>query len=257
MAELTFYQNIRPLFTQYDRIQMMYYVDLWNYQQIKQHAKTILLSLKPRMIDGKPDPAGWSELPEVHVMPKYTGPWPESQVELFSQWIDQGCKEGTPPVKPVTPGPQAEIFLALSKVLTGFDDLADKVLAQIYINRLNNESAAAKNGQLDKLLTQFSSNPNLLDNNGHLTSDYQSYLTLIQDITVLWYNASINGVQGTPDNNQYVQGLVWRAIQAHPMGYADSNEQFYWQYQPEGSRYTGLQSVVPRALSEYKGSENE
>ena len=255
MAELTFYQDIKPLFTQYDRIKMMYYVDLWNYQQVKQHAKTILLSLKPRMVDGKPDPAGWSELPEVHVMPKYTGPWPQAQIDLFSQWIDQGCQEGTPPIKPVTPGAQVESFLALSQVLTGFDDLDDKVLAQIYIDRLNHESEAAKNDRLNQLLDQYSSNPDVLNTNGHLTDAYQPYQTLIQDITILWYNASINGAQGTPDNNQYIQGLVWRAIQAHPMGYADTNEQFYWQYKPEGTHYTGLQSVVPRVSSEYGESE--
>lgn len=257
MSEPTFYQSIRPLFTQYDRIKMMYYADLWNYQQVKDRAKYILLSLKPKLIDGKPDPAGWSQLPDVHVMPKYTGAWSDENVQLFSQWVDAGCPQGTPPVTPVTPGPQVDMFLALSKALTGFDQLSDKVLAQIYIDRILKESDHAKNDEFYTLLKTFSKQPGILDADGHLTVDYQPYLKLIQDITILWYNTSINDQLGTPDNNQYIQGLVWQAIQAHPMGYADTNEQFYWQYKPEGRKYTGLQTVIPRVLSEYKESNDE
>lgn len=243
----TYYQNIKPLFSQYDRIKMMYFADLWDYQQVKAHAKTILLSLKPRIVDGKPDPAGWSELPEVHVMPLYTGPWPKSQVAIFESWIAAGCPEGEAPPAPPTPGPLVEGFLTLSRVLTGFDDLNDKVLAQTYINRLLAESNAAKNNQLEALLTAFSHNPQVLDADGNCVSSYSQYLALIQDITVLWYLSSIDGALGTPENNQYIQGLVWPAIDAHPMGFANTNEQFYWRYKPEGGDFTGLQIVVPRA----------
>jgi hypothetical protein len=32
---------------------------------------------------------------------------------------------------------------------------------------------------------------------------------------------------------QYIYGLVWRAISAHPMGYATENTPSYWRFQPQ------------------------
>lgn len=247
MNDPTFYQDIKPLFTQYDRIKMMYFVDLWNYKQVRDNAKNIHMSLQPGLIDGKPDPAGWSLLPGVHVMPKYTGQWPQQQIDLIGKWITAGCLEGKAP-EPVNPGPLTENFLALSRVLTGFDNLDDRTLAQTYIDRLLKESTHAGNNALTDLLQTFTQNPDVLTGDGRLTAAYKNYMALLQDITVLWYINSINGQLGTARNNQYTEGLVWRAIEAHPMGYANSNVQFYWQYKPEDGMYTGLQDVIPRVL---------
>ena len=59
-------------------------------------------------------------------------------------------------------------------------------------------------------------------------------------ITELWYTATLDGVYGTPQDNQYIQGLEWRAMGLHPMGFANENIPFYWQYEPEGGQYGGL-----------------
>ena len=89
----TFYQDIKPLFTEFDRVKMKYFIDLWNYHQVKAHAITIHLCLQPRVINGKPDPEGWSMLPQVHVMPK-GAPWPQEHIDLFGRWIELGCPAG-------------------------------------------------------------------------------------------------------------------------------------------------------------------
>ena len=117
----TFYQDIRPLFTQYDRIMMMGYTDLWDYEKVKARAKSIHLSLQPAQ--PAPNPGGWSKLPEVHVMPVGTGPWPQASIDLFGAWIEGGCQEGEPPPPAPAPGPEVPAFLALSRAVTGFEAL--------------------------------------------------------------------------------------------------------------------------------------
>ena len=78
-AEPTFYHDIRPLFSQYERIMMMFYCDFWNYEQVKARAESIHLSLQPA--EAPPNPGGWSKLSEVHVMPVGVGPWPQEKIE--------------------------------------------------------------------------------------------------------------------------------------------------------------------------------
>ena len=61
-----------------------------------------------------------------------------------------------------------------------------------------------------------------------------------RDIVTIWYDTSVCGTLGTPDDNQYIRGLVWVAGQAHPVGYADDNTPSYWRFAVEGNRNTGL-----------------
>ena len=69
----TFYQDIQKLFTQLDRIKMMFYsnLDLWNYEEVKNIANKILSTLQPDYTG----PGGR--------MPLETGPWSKEKINLF------------------------------------------------------------------------------------------------------------------------------------------------------------------------------
>jgi len=242
----TFYQGIRQLFTQYDRIMMMFYCDFWDYEQVVARAKSIYLSLQPA--EPGANPGGWSKLPEVHVMPAGTGPWPQEQIDMFGAWIDAGCPEGTPPPTPI-PGALVPKFIEVSKVLTGFailDVLGDvDVLAQRYINRIQlNETCGS---QLDAFLSaaDAAGMTSLLNSDGTVASAFIPYSDVMKAITLAWYTATVDGAYGTPEDTQYIQGLEWRAMAAHPMGFANENVPFYWQFKPENEMYTGLIPWVP------------
>lgn len=233
----TYTEDIKPLFTQYDRIKMMFFVDFWNYEQVKANAHNIWLSLQ---LDPAQPNTGWSMLPGVHVMPEYTGPWPQSQIDLFKAWIDGGCQPGELPAPPPPLSPSLPAFIALSEFLTGFDDLNnDQELAQTYLNLLINSAGAA---DVETLLSKWSGVAPANE-----TSTAQSIMSdatlgpIAQKLIVLWYNASIDGQQ---QKDQYAKGLVWQAIMAHPMGYAIENTPFYWQFFPENGNYTGATAGI-------------
>lgn len=67
----TFAGDIRPLFREDDRESMQFAFDLWNYQEVREHAQDIL----ERLEDGS--------------MP-CDGEWPEEQVARFRQWVESG-----------------------------------------------------------------------------------------------------------------------------------------------------------------------
>ena len=66
-----FEQDIRPLFREYDRSEMEWAFDLWDYEDVKEHAEDILDRL------------------EAGTMP-CDGAWPPDQTEKFKQWIADG-----------------------------------------------------------------------------------------------------------------------------------------------------------------------
>lgn len=70
----TFAQDIRPLFRDKDVDEMRFAFDLSNYDDVKDNAQGIA----DRLADGS--------------MPCDT-PWPEDQIALFRQWME----EGSPP----------------------------------------------------------------------------------------------------------------------------------------------------------------
>ena len=45
--------------------------------------------------------------------------------------------------------------------------------------------------------------------------------TFPRTVILAWYMGSINGVLGTPEDNQYIHGLMWQAIKAHPQGFTN------------------------------------
>ena len=66
-----FAQDIKPLFREEDRDAMVYVFDLWEYNDVRDQADTIL----ERLEDGS--------------MP-CDGEWPEERIELFRDWITAG-----------------------------------------------------------------------------------------------------------------------------------------------------------------------
>jgi hypothetical protein len=66
-----FKRDIKPLFREHDREEMDFVFDLWDYQDVSDHADIIL----ERLEDGS--------------MP-CDGEWPEEQIDLFRRWIEAG-----------------------------------------------------------------------------------------------------------------------------------------------------------------------
>ena len=66
-----FVRDIKPLFREDDKDAMDFVFDLWDYNDVRTHAETIL----ERLEDGS--------------MP-CDGEWPPEQVELFRRWIESG-----------------------------------------------------------------------------------------------------------------------------------------------------------------------
>lgn len=66
-----FAQDIKPLFRERDRESMEFVFDLWNYNDVKDHAQMIL----ERLSEGS--------------MP-CDGEWPQEHIDLFQQWVEGG-----------------------------------------------------------------------------------------------------------------------------------------------------------------------
>lgn len=240
----TFSEDIRPLFTQYDRIKMAYLLDVWDYEQVKALAPRILESLLE-----DPNRPGWSLLPGVRQMPLYTGPWTEAQLQLFRSWIDGGCSPGTVPPT-LQPSSTLPDFLSLSEALTGFEDLNDDAeLGQSYLQLCSDYSPSDVASLLSKWRTISGLEGSARDK--RIEDDIMDNPTLglaARRIILLWYTGALYREDGSvmQVKEGYVRGLVWRASEAHPMGYADEAVDFYWQNQPDGTRHTGLQIARSR-----------
>lgn len=226
----TYHRDIKPLFSQWDRIQMIGRFDLWSYADVKSRAQSIWLSLQP---DPTKPNTGWSLLPFVHIMPEVNGPLPQTDIDLFKAWIDAGCPEGDAPAPPVK-NPLLPVFIALSEALTGFDDLhTNPDLAEAYLDRLLAGDAKAAVTSLLTAQTGIDAVPyaqraaKLGPNAGKDAG--------AQAIILIWYNAGVGSGWYTmkPAPQKYIYGLVWRAISAHPMGYATENTPSYWRFQPQ------------------------
>ena len=68
---MSFESDIKPLFREFDRTEMEWAFDLWNYDEVKENAEAIL----ERLEDGG--------------MP-CDAPWPEDRIEAFRRWMQEG-----------------------------------------------------------------------------------------------------------------------------------------------------------------------
>jgi len=255
----TWIGDIKPMFSQYDQIMMKSKFDLHDYDAVRQSIDAVILCIQP-----SDDPSlaavGWSKLNKVHVMPK-VAQWTAEQrtrnLALLEDWKANGFQRGEPEPVPLPPQPGLDAFLALSAVLTGFPDVTQRrELGNKYLARL---LAAYGGGPSDPPATLIAAYTSAAGGSTILSVESMEadVLTsgplkdLAKTIIGLWYTSAfvsplgfpddVNGQPafGTPDDNQYTQGLVWLASQTHPMGF--SVEPTYWQNTPEASgRYTGL-----------------
>jgi hypothetical protein len=70
---LSYEQDIRPLFREFDRNSMIFALDLWKYEDVRDRANDIFA----RVSQG--------------IMP-CDGPWPQEQIDRFKLWMDQGMQ---------------------------------------------------------------------------------------------------------------------------------------------------------------------
>jgi hypothetical protein len=197
-----------------------------------------------------------SRLEDGSMPPRPFEPWDRSKLETFKAWKAAGF-----PLSPSDLDPELASFIALSEFLTGFDDLGDDpLLAREYLGRLRTrapEDGGVSQASLDALIAGFDPSDVARFERDVLPDNESAARTLI----LLWYTASFidldHGFTAGKEStgaDQYTSGLVWRAILAHPMGYAaegysdedgryglDGAARPYWVYPPgEDGRHTGL-----------------
>ncbi len=68
-----FEQDIKPLFREHDRTEMEWAFDLWDHEDVKDHAQDILERL------------------EAGTMP-CDGAWPRSDIDKFKLWMEEGMR---------------------------------------------------------------------------------------------------------------------------------------------------------------------
>ncbi|MBJ3775621.1 hypothetical protein [Acuticoccus mangrovi] len=73
-AKVSFEQDVKPLFLQFDRDQMLFAFDLWRVADVRENAEMIL----DRLVAGD--------------MP-CDRQWPEAQITLFEAWMKAGCPD--------------------------------------------------------------------------------------------------------------------------------------------------------------------
>ncbi|WP_089719553.1 hypothetical protein [Candidatus Entotheonella palauensis] len=198
---------------------------------------------------------------DFEVMPKPPfARWDRQKIETFKKWLAPETPLVIDPVRQR----EAQAFINVSQFLTGFEDLhEDPELAHKHLMRLRNQAAQEPQGKgendfsnddLDTVINRFDP-----DNTRSFKTDIlcqERYAKVAQVIIVLWYTGAFmeNGFavdSGTANDNQYIQGLIWRATQSHPAGYSPEGADHsnpdpattfhYWKHQPQASgQYTGL-----------------
>jgi Membrane bound FAD containing D-sorbitol dehydrogenase len=150
------------------------------------------------------------------------------------------------PTRPKTSSPPAHAsaiteFLALSRILTGADDL-DAELGRQYLDRLNSTPFSPLLREILGRFQGFKDNPGVAAQvKKQIVADDSLRPTVCQ-IILLWYTSTMQdnfGMQppaapvmrfGTQE--EYFSGLAWTMIGAHPPGL--SGGYFgYWRYRPD------------------------
>lgn len=248
----TWTEDIRPMFTQYEVIKMrsvgQHSIDLASYDEVKKNWRRIYSVVQPNE-DPKRAAAGWSKIAYVRIMPLVGEPWSEDQIKLFKAWADAGFPRGKETVSEADEA-SLETFVALSQVLTGFDELPISAATQ-YLIRLRAHADFGRDiaGLIDRFASiQAFVTEELLDQ--HVWRNPQ-WAALARAIILLWYNAAFHNQYGpdflrrfpadcgTPDDNQHIHALVWTVAEAHPSGYS-VEDNLHWQHPPSADgRYTG------------------
>jgi Membrane bound FAD containing D-sorbitol dehydrogenase len=144
------------------------------------------------------------------------------------------------------PSPSAHVsvfddFLALSRILTGVDDLnAD--LGRQYLDRLNSGPFSPLVSQTLERFCELKDKPDVVDQVKKQIVANDSLRPTVCQIILLWYTSTVQdnlGMQppaapvmrfGTQE--EYFSGLAWTIIGAHPPGL--SGGYFgHWRYRPD------------------------
>ena len=128
-----------------------------------------------------------------------------------------------------------KLFMNLSQTLTGFDDLPEEI-GRDYLSRL---SLSFGDQAITALLTSYET---LLTSSSNIVNAVKNYIiddkdkgSLARESIMLWYTAQFKDLNGQLQNGtdtQYQNSLIWRAIQAHPPGFA-GGQYGYWKDAPE------------------------
>ena len=109
-----------------------------------------------------------------------------------------------------------ELFMGLSRLLTGFDQL-DTELGEYYYHYLSNQPEAKA---FSKLLTLFSKNKGK-STTMMLIKTSTDQRSVAQSITLLWYAGWLVPVDDVPDDikaKAYTESLAWKAMELMPRG---------------------------------------
>jgi hypothetical protein len=184
--------------------------------------------------------------------PKGFKPWTSDMIQTLKDWYSGGALKLDEKLLA-----EEWDFIALSKFLTGFDDLdEDPGLAHGYHLRLLEEVQEELFGEkLDQLIKDFATLPEA----DFESTTLQTYKLAAKSVILMWYTGGLFK-SGFPAESpapeaergyQFTQGLVWRAILAHPMGYSTEGDvtaqgsgslsgTSYWHYKPtEDGKFTG------------------
>ncbi len=106
-----------------------------------------------------------------------------------------------------------ELFMDLSRHVTGFDDLNSELGKHYYQDLINHSDP----GTLSELLTVYSENKDLTPAMLMLKTDQP----LVQSVIQLWYSGWLTPVDHTPDHIKamaYTESLAWKAMGLVPRG---------------------------------------
>lgn len=214
-----------------------------DYDYVAQNINEILSRLEKKTMPPKPEFA----------------PWSEERIRMLRDWRDAGFQKSAPVDE------ELAAFIQMSEFLTGFDDLHnDPGLAAWYLDRLKTRQeneGGVNQTDFAALMAGFDPSDPAAFESGTLTKP--ACESVARTIILLWYTASFidlsNGFAaspegtGTPEDNRYISGLMWRAFHAHPMGYSSEGwydheagkyslkGEPYWKFKPEpDGQNTGL-----------------
>lgn len=207
--------------------------DLENYEFVRENAPLLLASVQEDTTQ-----PGMSRLRGVPLMPINEAAWSAERIAVFEQWIRDGCPRGTAAVVIPRMPASLPVFLAMSGEATGFE-LEGHPTGQSFLNRWSAHVS-------DEIATSALE----LYNSEGFGTVHARFLDQVRSLILLWYTGAIFSGTGVPidvgdaGDGTYRAALVWRAIRAHPVGYAteggyraagdyDAPGATYWERPPE------------------------
>ncbi|MGH9837599.1 MAG: sugar dehydrogenase complex small subunit [Blastocatellia bacterium] len=128
---------------------------------------------------------------------------------------------------------EADLFLSLSEVLTGEDELDEKLSLE-YLKRLKDQYPAQMFDLL-KVFGEIADDEYLAFEVRRRILDDAKLLPMAQQVINIWYTAEFVGADGNPKagtQKQFYSGLLWKIIQAHPPSHS-TQPYGYWTTAPE------------------------